>query len=121
MQKLRKQVDFEWVEGHKDPYNKLVDKRAKEAARTPSKPARYVESVRRKLSSESTDIKSVPMNGQRQTIRIVSSKYMNVQQVHKYRFEVVTVRSGYFGKISFLYSRQPMATGHWYYVQLNRG
>jgi ribonuclease HI len=120
MQRLRKQVDFEWVKGHKDPYNRVVDKLAKQSAHSPSQPALYVESVRRKLTSESTDITSVRMCGQRLTIHIVSSKYMDVQQVHKYRFEVMTSNSPYFGKMSFLYSRELMKTGHWYYVQLNR-
>jgi ribonuclease HI len=120
MLKLRKQVDFEWVKGHKDPYNRVVDRLAKESARNPTEPARSVESVRRKHSAESTDTRSVQMNGQRLTIHIVSSKYMNIQQIHKYRFEVMTATSDYFGKISFLYSKEPMKTGHWYYVHLNK-
>jgi ribonuclease HI len=120
MQKLRMRVDFELVKGHKDPYNKVVDKQAKSAATSATGRPISVEIVRRKLSSETTDTTSVPMKGQRLTIRIISSKYMSLHQTNKYRFEVMTKRSVHFGKGSFLYSKELMKPGHWYYVQLNK-
>ena len=119
-QRIRMRVDIEWVKGKKHPYTKLVDKMAKASASKPTEPPRSVTTVRRKISSETTDASSIEMHGQRATIRIISSEYMQVQRTNKYRFEVLTKNSQYYLKVSFLYSTALMKPGHKYYVQFNR-
>jgi ribonuclease HI len=119
-QKVRMRVDIEWIRGKKHPYTKLVDKMSKASAMHPTDPPRSVATVRRKTSPESTDPGGIDMLGQRATIRIISSEYMEVQHTNKYRYEVFTKKSKYYLKVLFLYSKELMKPGHKYYVQFNR-
>lgn len=67
-------VEFRHVKGHKtNPYNKLADRLAKEAADLvlPQRSGRPPKMVARKLSSRLTEPGVVPMRGQTETIRIV--------------------------------------------------
>lgn len=120
VQKIRMHVDINWIKGKKHPYTKLVDKKAKASANQPTEPARSVVTVRRKTSPETTDERSVEMNGQRATIRIITSEYLEVHHTNKYRYEVITKTSKYYLKVSFLHSRELLKPGHSYYVQFNR-
>lgn len=114
-------VCFRKVKGHsKDRYNGVVDKLAKQSAGLPiNKPVSSV-TVRRKLSPKTTVPGSVRMLGQRLTIRIITSEYMQVQQTNKYRYEVMSKHSQYYKSIDFLYSSIPLKPGHIYSVRLNR-
>jgi hypothetical protein len=120
VQRIRMRVDINWIPGKKHPYAKVVDKKAKVSANQPTEPARSVVSVRRKISPETTDASAVEMNGQRATIRIITSEYLQVHRRNKYRYEVMTKKSIYYRKVSFLYSTELLKPGHFYYVQFNR-
>lgn len=113
-------VDIKWVAGHsKHPHNRAADRMARQSARRPyNKPLAAVR-LRRKLSPESVDIGSVGIDGQRMTIRIVSSEYLRVQKLWKYMFEVMSRKSKFYGSVDVIFSELSMDPGHTYYVKVN--
>jgi hypothetical protein len=59
------------------------------------------------------------MLGQRLTIRIVIAQYLNTQRVHRYRYEVMSRASPFFGNVDVAYSDDPtLRPGHTYYVTM---
>jgi ribonuclease HI len=124
LKKLRrlKRVTIEWGKGHSadNPHNKIADKLAKESAKRSLRPPVVPVSVRRKKSTKSTDHGSVEMLGQRLTIRIVTAQYLPTQKVHKYRYEVMSPKSPFYGNVDVAYSDNPlMKPGHTYRVTMN--
>jgi len=118
--KTGKNVQINWVKGHsKNKYNKIVDKLAKQSAEIPINKALSIVTARRKLSKKSTELGSVEMKGQRITIRIITSEYLPVQKTNKYRYEVMSKISPYYGNIDFLYSTELLKAGHIYSVRFN--
>jgi ribonuclease HI len=116
-----RRVDIRWVKGHsKDRHNRAVDKAAKKSAKAPLLPPINPVSVRRKLTSESVELGSVAMLGQRVSIRVISCEYLRVQQVWKLKYEVVSKASPNIGKVDLIYSDTPMSDGHRTYVQMNK-
>jgi ribonuclease HI len=113
----RTKVKIEWVEGHaKDPYNKAADKRAKASAKgILNKPLIPVQ-LRRKQTSEVTEIGSVGILGQRISIRIVSAQLLQLQKIYKYSYEVTSRNSKYFRKKDIIFSKENLKAGHIYYV-----
>ncbi|MEK6256367.1 MAG: ribonuclease HI [Chloroflexota bacterium] len=113
-------VDFKWVKGHsKNVHNRAADKMARGSAKFAfNKPLSLVH-VRRKLSSESVDIGSVDMLGQRISIRIITSEYLKVQQISKYKYEVISEKSKYKWNVDIIFSEHNMEVGHSYYVRVN--
>ncbi len=61
------------------------------------------------------------MLGQRLSIRVITCEYLRVQQVWKYRYEVVSRRSPFFSKVDWVFSQRDllMRDGHSYQVRLN--
>jgi ribonuclease HI len=123
--KLRrvKPVNVEWGKGHSadNPHNKAVDKLAKRSAAQATRSSLTPTSIRRKKTQNATEIGSVAMLGQRLTVRIIGADYLRTQRIHKYRYEVMSRRSPFFGKADIAYSRDPlMRPGHTYRVTMNR-
>ena len=120
IQRLGIKIDFQWVKGHaKDDHNKAVDKAAKASANSAiNDPLSFV-IVRRKKTKQKTKIGSVALTGQHVGIRIVTSEYLRIQKVVKYRYEVVSEDSIDFGKIDIAYSNHFMRDPHSYLVQFN--
>lgn len=115
-------VEFKWVKGHRsDPYNKAVDKLAKRSAKSATQSPLSQVSVRRKQTSERVEPGVVAMLGQRLSIRVITCEYLRIQQVWRYRYEVVSKRSPFFGKVDWLHSERELLLrdGHSYYVRLN--
>ena len=113
-------VQFEWVKGHKASVNnRAVDKGAKRSAKGPLQRPLKVERVRRKLSDKKTEPGSIRCEGQRITLRIVSERWLPEQKINRYRCEVVSKSSPYFGNVDWLYSTEMMRAGHTYFVRLN--
>lgn len=121
IQKIKKRVEITWVKGHsKDIHNKAVDKLAKQSAKNSiNKPLTFVD-VRRKKSPKSTERGSVKMCGQRISIRIIDSKYLNIHKLWKFRYEVISKGSPYFQNIDFIYCLQVLRVGHSYSVRFNK-
>ena len=121
MIKTGKRVDIQKVKGHSDDlHNRAVDKLAKQSAMIPLNKPLAVRIVRRKKSSETTKIGSVDMLGQRITIRIVEGQYLKTQRLYRYRYEVMSKGSPYFGKVDFICSKELLHEAHTYFVRFNK-
>lgn len=114
-------VVFEWVKGHaKDSDQNAVDRLAKKSAQTPLKPPINVVKLRRKKSTKRTIIGSVGMKGQRVSIYIINEEYLRLQKLSKYRYEIISKRSEYYGNVDFAYSEiHSLKAGHKYIVTFN--
>lgn len=115
-------VEFQWVKGHsKNPHNKMVDKLAKQSAKRATQPPLTNVSVRRKRTTETVQSGSVSMLGQRLSIRVVTCEHLRVQHVWKYKYEVLSKRSPFLGKVDWIYSAKDLLVrdGHSYHVKLN--
>lgn len=120
MKKLGKRVEFRWVKGHaKNIHNRAADRLARQSASLPTNKPLSVVHVRRKLTEESVDVGSVPMNGQRMTIRIITTEHLSVQDIWKSKYEVVSPRSRFRGLVDIIFSEDLLAAGHTYFVQVN--
>lgn len=124
---IEMRVEIKWVKGHsKNYHNKAVDRMARESAKmaretrkfTIRKPLSFVH-VRRKLTSNLVEIGSVEMKSQRMSVRIITCEYLTVQKVWKYKYEVISKKSKYYGKVDIIFSEHPLSTGHSYYVKVN--
>jgi len=115
-------VEFEWVKGHaKDTDQKAVDRLAKESAQAPLNPPISVVKLRRKISKKLTRRGSVDMKGQRSSIHIINEEYLKLQKLSKYRYEVISRRSEYFGNVDFAYSEiHTLKAGHKYFIIFNK-
>jgi ribonuclease HI len=113
-------VEVTWVKGHsRDRHNKAADKLARQSAKAPyHAPPAHV-SVRRKLTSQSIDRGSVPMSGQRLSIRVITCEYLSTQRVWKLKYEVISKASPDLGKVDIVFSDDLMKDGHSYYVRFN--
>jgi len=120
MKKARMRVEFKWVKGHsKNAHNKAADRMARQSAIIALNSPLSLVHVRRKYSSESLNIGSVEMLGQRMSIRIITAEYLNVQKVWKCKHEVISKRSKYYGNVDIIFSDSLLKAGHSYYVRVN--
>ena len=116
-----RRVDIRWIKGHaKDQHNKAADKLAKKSAKNPLNPPLTVVSVRRKKTKKSTEIGSVEMRGQRISIRIITTEYLPVQHLFKYKYEVLSKRSKFYGGVDTIFCSEVMRDGHHYHVRVNK-
>jgi ribonuclease HI len=115
-------VDFEWVKGHaKDTDQNAVDKLAKESAKIPFNPPINVVKLRRKKSQKKTQIGSVEIKGHRVSIHVINEEYLRLQKLSKYRYEVISKRSEYYGNVDFAYSEiHTLKAGHKYIITFNK-
>ncbi|MBL0330072.1 MAG: ribonuclease HI [Bacteroidetes bacterium] len=119
--KIKVQIVFVWVKGHaKDEHNKAVDKTAKKSANSFLKAPLSIVTTRRKTTKEKTKIGSVVNSGQKLSIKIVTSEFLKQQKLAKYRYEVISKGSKYFGKIDIAYSKVIMRDAHSYEVTFNK-
>jgi len=118
----QKKFKFYWVEGHsKDKHNIAADKLARESAKKATNPPLSVFKARRKLSSKSVELGCVPMSNQRLSIRIITEYNLKAQRLFKYRYEVVSEDSPYFGNIDIVYAEREimLRATHCYSVKFN--
>ena len=120
IRKTSRRVDFRWVKGHsKNVHNKAAERLARQSARVPfHKPLSLVH-VRRKVSPQSVDLGSVRMEGQRLTIRVITTEHLGVQHVWKCKYEVLSNSSDYRACVDVIFSDTLLKAGHTYYVQVN--
>lgn len=113
-------VRIDWIKGHsKNVHNKAVDKLAKQSAKGfLNKPLSIIE-VRRKKTKKTVNSEGVEMKGQRLAISIITSQYLKVQKIIKYKYEVISKRSKYFGNVGIIYSEGDMRAGHHYEISVN--
>lgn len=114
-------VELKWVKGHADdPHQKAVDKLAKKSAKGYLKAPLKQIKVRRKKSSKSTKVGSIEMKGQRISIHIITEEFLRLGKLSKYRYEVISKKSNYYGCVDFIYSElHHLKAGHKYLVTFN--
>jgi ribonuclease HI len=114
-------VDLVWVKGHgRDADNKAMDKSAKQSALSNLGPPIVPIKIRRKFTHQKTLRGSIEMKGQKVKIHIITEAFMKLPKLSKYRCEVISKRSKYFGCVDFIYSElHHLKAGHKYYVKLN--
>lgn len=121
-QTFRVYVNFEKVKGHSgDENNEIVDKLAKQSRKGILRGSLSKVNVRRKITDKITVRGSVISEGQRLRIKIVSSEWIRSHKEYKYRFEVLSKKSKYFGNMDFLYAKESIRAGHTYDVILMKG
>ena len=114
-------VNFFWVKGHsKDQHNKAVDKLAKNSAKRALNKPLSVVTVRRKITPKSVEQGSVRMHGQRLRLRVITSEYLRVQRLSRYKYEVISKGSKYFRNVDFIFSNLDLKAGHHYEVVVNK-
>ena len=118
--RLNLRVDIKWVKGHsRNVHNRAANRMARQSAKLPlNKPLSNV-NVRRKITSESVDVGSVSMQGQRISIHIITCEYLQVQRVWKYKYEVISRKSQFYGLVDIIFSEISLKHGHSYYVKVN--
>lgn len=115
--KIKCRVEIRWVKGHaKDENNKAVDHIAKKSAKCNIKKNFKTRTIRRKISDKKVNVGSIKSTGQRLTIRVIYDEYLKVQKLYKYKIEVLSKRSKYYGNIDFAYSKILLKAGHSYIV-----
>jgi hypothetical protein len=113
-------VRFNWVPGKSDAYTKAVDKAAKRSAKNPLRKPRSVVSVRKKITQKKTEIGSVKMQGQMMAIRVITAQYLgSPHRLWKYKYEVLSGDSEFFGNVDELFSELYLRDGHHYEVRVN--
>ncbi|MDX6288046.1 MAG: ribonuclease [Frankiales bacterium] len=114
-----RRVDIEWVKGHKSSiHNKAADRLAKGSAKGATRAPLTITTVRRKKTSQSVERGSVPLTGQRLTIRIITDEYLRVQHCYRFKYEVMSKASPYFGNVDIAFADFMLRAGHTYFVQM---
>lgn len=119
-ERLQKRVKFQWVKGHsRDLHNKAADILAKQSAKNAVNPPLTMVSVRRKKTAESINRGCIPMRNQRMSIGIITFERLTMQRRYKYKYEVISRSSPYYGKVDYAYSEIFLKDGHSYSVRFN--
>ena len=120
-EQARRRVNIQWVKGHKqNPYNKAADKAAKRSAKNPLNRPLSTVSVRRKKSTKKTEIGSVKMQAQQLIVRIITAQFLSSpHRLWKYKYEVLSPESDFFGNVDEIFSEIYMRDGHEYEVRFN--
>lgn len=121
MKKSNKRIDIKWVRGHSgDEHNRRVHQLAKQSAKSLLKATPLsVVNVRRKKTNKVVNVGCVVMKGQRVSIRINTDEYLKTQKINKYRYEVISKGSKYYGLADFIFSKINLKAGHEYVVTFN--
>lgn len=115
-----KKVEFHWVKGHsKDQHNKVADKLARQSGRNATNHPMNIVKIRRKLSTKSVDPGCVPMQNQRISVRVITDEYLKLHKCYKFKYEVISKSSPYYGNIDFAYSEILLNAGHCYSIRFN--
>lgn len=105
--------------GKSSPHTKRVDKLAKESARGAYGRAPGGRTVRRKHSPKSVEAGSVGVEGQEIEIQIITAEIQRVQRSWRYKYEVMSEDSPYFGSVDFVFSDQVLRSSYVYRVRLS--
>jgi len=118
-------VEIRWIKGHeKDKHNKAVDKMSRRASKLPlekipkNRPITIFE-PRKVISSPKLEIGCVKMEGQKITIKILSSKLLKPQNIWCYQYQVISNKCPYRGLVDQIFSSISFDTKKSYFVKFN--
>lgn len=118
-------VEVRKVKAHKlNPHNKAVDRLAKASARAASRPMPGAPMVARRTSPRRTQPRSVPIDGQVETIRVLVVRDMPKQRYHQYKYEVVDEESASHHAVDDAYAEDgvvELRRNHTYEVRFSAG
>ena len=121
IRKMHCRVEFKWIKAHaQDEDNKAADRMAKNSAKSAIYNPLSVVTVRRKKTQKKVRIGSVKNAGQKIGIRIITSEYFPEQKVIKYKYEVISKGSKYYGNVDVVYSHLYLKDAHSYFVTFNK-
>jgi hypothetical protein len=104
-------------------FNKQADKLAKASPKGVDlrEPLDF-RKVRRKKTEEKIQRGSVAMLGQQMTIHLFEEVDQSDQGLVRFKYEVMTKRSRYFGKVDYIWAERgtPLRATHTYRVRVNR-
>ena len=110
-------VVIKWVKGHaKNEHNNAADKLARASAEDHLNEPLFVQSVRRKKTTQSVSYGSVLMEGQELDIRVITDKWMRHQKIWRYKYEVLECDSPYVGSVDIIDSEHQLRAHHSYRV-----
>jgi ribonuclease HI len=116
-------IEIEWAKGHSrgNPNNKAADALAKISSNMAVKPPLFPTQLRRKRSKNETRQGSVRMEGQEMEVRILDPLALRRHGLTRYRYEVISTDSRYFGNVDFIFadSKLDIRPGHHYRVRVN--
>jgi ribonuclease HI len=116
-------IDIDWAKGHSrgNPHNKAADKLAKTSSLMAVNPPLHPVQLRRRKSSHHTQPGSVEMEGQEMQIRVLDPLTMRKHRLTRYRYEVISPNSPYFGSVDFIFAASSLdiRPGHHYLVRVN--
>jgi ribonuclease HI len=118
-------VEIRWVKGHeKDEHNKAVDKMARRASKLPLEKISKIKPTtmyipRKVISSPKMERGCVNMEGQRISIKILSAKLLQPQNIWCYQYQVISKKSSYFGLVDQIYSFISLDINKSYFVRFN--
>ena len=118
----QKRFRFYWVKGHsKDVHNRAADKLARESAKRAIKPPLSTVEPRRKISTKSVEIGSVPMLNQQLLIHIITKYHLKTQRLYKYKYEVLSQDSPWYGNVDIACADPEinLRANHYYSVKFN--
>jgi ribonuclease HI len=118
-------VEIGWVKGHeKNEHNKAVDKMARKASKLPIErmpkygPITMFE-PRKVISSQKMELGCVKMDGQKISIKILSTELLKPQNIWRYQYQVVSMGSLYHGFVDQIFSSISFDTNKSYFVKFN--
>jgi ribonuclease HI len=116
-------IDIDWAKGHSkaNRHNKAADKLAKTSSLMAVNPPLRPVQLRRRKSSNRTEPGSVKMEGQEMRIRVLDPLTIRKHHLTRYRYEVISPDSPYFGNVDFIFAASTLdiRPGHHYVVRVN--
>jgi ribonuclease HI len=118
-------VDVLWVKGHeKNKHNKAVDEMAKKASKIPlekmpkNRPITIFQ-PRKFIPSPIMEMGSIEMTGQKISIKILSCKLLEPQNIWCYQYQIISNNSPFRGFVDQIFSAISLDPNKSYYVRFN--
>lgn len=121
--RIRKRLEIQWLHNaSKNEHHRAAHAMSRRSAENALGVLLPSEIVRRRWAPAATQPGCVRMLGQRLSIRVRGVVLLSARRGSRYRYEVLTKTSPFFGKSDFAVAREPLSLkwGHCYYVVFNR-
>lgn len=112
--------EFQWVKAHhKNEFNKMADKLAKDSADNPLNEPLVVETVRKKVLPGTTRVGSIDIKGQQMNIYVQTTEKLAKKRGYRHKYCLWSENSKS-GDLDIIFSKELVViAGHYYNVQVN--